>query len=113
MELDTGEVLRAEFYCPEVGCDCRRVVISVVAEPGDNVVATLNYGWERASFYRRWSPGDPLAAQMAGVFLEPSGRQSKHAEFFLRFFCDFVLPDPRFKARLRRHYRLFKAWRPA
>lgn len=102
-----------EFYCPDVRCDCRRVVISVVAERGEKVVATLNYGWEKISFYRLWSHDDELAVQMAGVSLEPSGQQSKHAESILRLFRDFVLADPRYKARIRRHYRMFKRWRPA
>jgi len=49
---------------------------------------------------------------MAGVSLEPSGQQSKHSASFLRLFRDFVLADPRYKARIRRHYRMFKGWRP-
>ncbi|MGD0262985.1 MAG: hypothetical protein ABSD29_24740 [Verrucomicrobiota bacterium] len=51
--LPTRYFLR-EFYCTESGCDCRRVLAQFM--PDDNsgeVAASINYGWEKAKFYKK------------------------------------------------------------
>lgn len=101
-----------ELYCDEDDCDCRRVVISVLAREKRKVVATLNYGWEKLSFYRRWIKGPWSTAGMRGVTLEPGVRQSRHAEMFRQFFADVLLNDRAYYKRIQRHYRLFKASGP-
>jgi hypothetical protein len=101
-----------EFFCAEDDCDCRRVVVSVMSDDGHTVMATLNYGWETVAFYRNWSHEDEFAAQLAGVSMEPLGGQSLYSEFFLGVFRDMVVGDKAYRKRIRRHYDMFKRWRP-
>jgi hypothetical protein len=114
---EKGDVLRGtyafiELFCPDVSCDCRRVVIAVVSRERGEVVATLNYGWENVGFYRKWSGDDPLAALMKGVTLEPSGKQSPESETFRELFRSILLADPKYRKRIQKHYRMFKKWKP-
>jgi hypothetical protein len=94
-----------ELYCNESGCDCRRVVIYVV-RPDDveKVWATLNFGWETAEYYRRWSGDAGAEQEMASATLEPTGPQTRHAAALLRLFQGIVESDPAYVDRLRFHY---------
>lgn len=97
-----------EYYCPDPACDCRRVVIHVVAHSDRQVHATINYGWESLAFYQRWM-GDPrAAADCQGPALDPLNPQSIFAPAFLELF-HHVIQDPTYVARLQQHYRLFKS----
>jgi hypothetical protein len=97
-----------EFFCAEPGCDCRRVLVSVVARSTQRVMATLNYGWETVEFYRRWSHGDDMAQEMAGASLEPLATQTEYAHYFLGVFCEMISADSAYGRRIRRHYEMFK-----
>jgi hypothetical protein len=98
-----------EFYCNEVGCDCRRVVFHVIRpDTGTRVWASINFGWESPVFYQQWSPGDPEFADMAGATLDPLNAQSEHSDALLTLFQEVVAADPDYVQRLQRHYRLFK-----
>lgn len=98
-----------EFYCEDPTCDCRRVFLQVISrgQPG-KVFASINYGWEKESFYRKRMPYAPDAARdvVRGV-LDPMNEQSEFADFLLQGFQRFVLDEP-YRLRLRRHYRLFR-----
>jgi len=52
-----GRYLIREYYCTESECDCRRVVVTLTPfdEKGAPVAASLNFGWERQKFYKKWS----------------------------------------------------------
>ena len=39
-----------ELYCNEPGCDCRRVMLMVVAKKR-GPLAVISYGWESLEFY--------------------------------------------------------------
>jgi hypothetical protein len=83
--------------------------LQVVAkgQPG-KVFASISYGWEKESFYRKRMPWDPDDARgtVRGE-LDPLNEQSEFAEDFLELFRRFVLDEP-YRLRLRRHYHLFR-----
>jgi len=98
-----------EFYCNEVGCDCRRVVFHVIRpDTGTRVWASINFGWESPAFYQQWSRGDQEFADMAGATLDPLNPQSKHSRALMTLFQEVVAADPDYVQRLQGHYRLFK-----
>ena len=99
-----------EFYCNEIGCDCRRVLVQVIRpDTGTRVWASINFGWETPTFYRSWASGNPDdTAEMAAVTLDPINPQSRHSNALLKLFSDIVLTDAAYVQRLQRHYELFK-----
>ena len=107
--LPADEYAYLEFYCEDLNCDCRRVFLQVIAkgQPG-KVFASISYGWEKESFYRKRMPWDPDAAKgtVRGE-LDPLNEQSEFAEEFLDLFRRVVLDQP-YRLRLRRHYQLFR-----
>lgn len=83
-----------ESYCDEQGCDCRRVILTVLSPQVPGVVATISFGFD---------PG----GDMRGPFLDPINPQSEHAEAALAL-TEYVLEDADYVARLERHYHLVK-----
>ncbi|HNV00342.1 MAG TPA: hypothetical protein PKK20_10420 [Verrucomicrobiota bacterium] len=107
--LPAGEYIYLEFYCEDLACDCRRMFLQVISptEPG-RVFASINYGWEKESFYRKRMPYDPEAATgLVKGELDPINEQSEFAELLLKGFQEFVL-DEVYRLRVRRHHRLFR-----
>jgi hypothetical protein len=85
-----------ESYCPDPACDCRRVMLNVVEEKRpERFLASISYGFDRDE-------------EMAGPFLDPLNPQSPYAEELLVLVERVVLSDPRYVARLERHYTLVK-----
>ncbi len=111
--LPDGEYGFLEFYCNENGCDCRRVILQVVTpDTGTKAWASINFGWERPAFYKKWMSGDANAAEgMAGAMLDPLNPQTKHSTALLGLFRDVVLRDSAYVQRLKRHYEIFKGVR--
>lgn len=107
--LSAGEYAFIEFYCEDLECDCRRVFFQVLARHRqDKVLASINYGWEKESFYRKRLPWDPDAPkQIVRGSLDPMNEQSEHSAELLELFQQHVLDEP-YRLRLRRHYRLFR-----
>ena len=105
--LPSGEYAFVEFYCEDLNCDCRRVFLQVIARhQRDRVLASINYGWEDESFYRKKMPYDPDApAQVVHGSLDPLNTQSAHSADLLELFRLHVLDEP-YRLRLRRHYQL-------
>ena len=108
--LPADEYIYLEFSCEDLECDCRRVFLQVIAkgQPG-KVFASISYGWEKESFYRKRMPWDPDEAKgtVQGE-LDPLNEQSEFSEVFLDLFQRVVLDEP-YRLRLRRHYQLFRA----
>ena len=99
-----------EFYCDEVDCDCRRVIIQVVCETtGPKVWATISYGWEPQEFYGEWMRDQNMEQQINGAFLDPISPQSEYAYEFLDYFLYVLDTDAAYAERLQRHYWMFKA----
>lgn len=100
--LDGGEFIPpgsyafVECYCPDVKCDCRRVMLVVIEAESGKPMASIAFGFNRQ---------EPLA----GPFLDPLNPQSPCASEFLDLARDLVLSDRHYVARLEKHYRMFKA----
>jgi hypothetical protein len=107
--LSSGEYAFVELYCEDLACDCRRVFIQVIARhQKDQVLASINYGWEDESFYRKRMPHNPEAPrQVVRGCLDPMNTQSVHSQKLLDLFQRYVLDEP-YRLRLRRHYQLFR-----
>src|SRR5882724_1793462 len=66
-----------ESYCDEEGCDCRRVLITVLSpNTGDTVLATINYGWEEGNFYAGWGASKDNPALDKRPWLDPLNPQT-------------------------------------
>lgn len=106
--LPAGEYAFIEFYCEDLGCDCRRVFIEVIGRHGQNqVLASINFGWEKESFYRKRMPWDPKAPrEVVSGALDPINAQSAHSHGLLELFQQHVLDGP-YRMRLKQHERLF------
>jgi hypothetical protein len=107
--LPEDEYAFLEFYCADLGCDCRRVLFQVIAknQPG-KIFATINYGWEKEKFYRKRIAWDPDAGRkITRGELDPINAQSEFAGDLLELFRKIVLDEP-YRFRLRRHYNLFR-----
>jgi hypothetical protein len=107
--LPADEYVYLEHYCEDLDCDCRRVFFQVISkgQPG-KVFASINYGWEKESFYRKRTPWAlETARETVRGELDPINEQSEFAEGFLDLFRRFVLDEP-YRLRLRRHYRMFR-----
>lgn len=95
-ELPVGSYGLFEFYCPDPACDCRRVMLNVVEEKQPHhFLASISYGFDQDE-------------EMAGPFLDPLNPQSEYAAALLQSVERFVLSDPRYVARLERHYVMVK-----
>lgn len=87
-----------ELYCVDPECDCRRVLINVMARSSGEHVATLSHS------YKPPHPDD----DMGQTFLDPLNKQSTHSEGLLGLFKEMLL-DLEYHKRLERHYRMVKA----
>ena len=106
--LPADEYAFLEFYCAKPDCDCRRVFLQVVRQGDPNrVLASIEYGWEKESFYRKSFWDENEARQTVRGRLDPINEQSEFAEDFLALFQQMVVDVP-YNLRLRRHYRMFK-----
>ncbi|MBU6402286.1 MAG: hypothetical protein KGS61_18360 [Verrucomicrobia bacterium] len=106
--VPTGDYFLREFYCTEPGCDCRRVLIQFLPKDGPaQPAATINFGWEKAKYYRKWSSDPDLWREMAGATLERFAEQGPHKANFLVIF-KHIIQDRTLVAAFRRHYRLVK-----
>ncbi len=89
-----------ELYCEEKGCDCRRVLLSVVSHARQCEVARISHAFE--------PPEKSEFHDLGQTFLEPFGAREPYAPQLLYLFTEVVLDDL-YAERLQRHYRLFKA----
>ena len=102
-----------ELYCNDENCDCRRVMFDVLSRKRSQSVAVIAYGWENAAFYQKWYGGvdSPNASmvvnEMTGLNLNSASQQSELASAILNM-VSWILTDPAYVARLKRHYRMFK-----
>jgi hypothetical protein len=107
--LPPDEYVYVEFYCDDLKCDCRRVLLQVISKTNpDAALAWITFGWEKERFYRNLMPEDPeyVRATILGD-LDPAMEQSELAEVFLHLFKTHVLDEP-YRMRLRRHHRMFR-----
>jgi hypothetical protein len=111
-ELPLGEYGFLELFCNEEGCDCRRAFINVMHTSGRKVtqVAAISYGWEDASFYRKWA-SFPLSKEdlheLKGPALLRLQPQSEYAPILLEHF-EMMLRDQAYAKRIERHYEMYR-----
>jgi hypothetical protein len=98
-ELPPDTYAFTELYCVEPDCDCRRVMLNVIAKRSNKHLASINHAFD--------APDDdaPVPEQ---TFLDPLNPQSRYSEALLELFQTVVLADARYRARLERHYRMVK-----
>jgi len=88
-----------EFFCEKKGCDCRRVLLSVIAESSRSEVARISHAFD--------PPEAKTDGSLEQTFLEPYGARQPYAEALLVVFKKAVLDDA-YSEQLQRHYRIFK-----
>ena len=98
-ELPDHTFLLDELYCSEADCDCRRVVLNVLDTDARRHVATLNYGF---------NPPEPPWEEDGQLFLDPLNPQSAWSAALLELTGQMIEFDAAYRARLRRHYRMWK-----
>ena len=104
-----GNYVLREFYCTEPECDCRRLLVQFLPLRGrTKIAASINYGWEKPSFYEGWSGDARMSREMARATLEPLAEQGPHARPFLQLF-EQAIKNPAVVERFRGHYRMVKA----
>jgi hypothetical protein len=108
--LPDGDYGLFEMYCDEPGCDCRRVLFTILSSRFPKPLAVINYGWESLSFYAQGTEriGWNLAEEMKGPNLNPGSPQSRFAPQILDLVKQFVLRDRAYIERLQRHYRIVR-----
>jgi len=101
-----------EMFCNEPGCDCRRVFFTVFSSATKQPEAIIAYGWETASFYRKWlkfpSTKEDID-ELMGPVLNMGSPQGRHADAILKLFTEALLRDTSYIKRIKRHYQLFRA----
>jgi hypothetical protein len=106
--IPLGEYMLLENYCGDASCDCRKVMINVVAvNPPRRILATIGYGWESMEFYTKWMHGNKeIAKAITGAYLELGGIQSEYAQHFLEVFKASLTDE--YVTTLKKHYKMFK-----
>ena len=111
--LTLGAYALIDLYCTDPDCDCRNVYINVVHKGFPGPIATITYGWEKLSYYKKWMGGeedDFILRQFKGPSLVIGARQSQFANQWLRIFEDILQTDKAYANRLERHYHLVKGF---
>jgi hypothetical protein len=106
-DLPDDEYGLLELYCDERGCDCRRVVVEVIARRTGRTLALINYGWDSVDFYAKNLHSREYAREVVAASLDPMNPQSEYAPVLLELFRE-VVKDPAYRQRLARHYQMFK-----
>ena len=94
--IPPGSYAFVEFYCSEITCDCRRVMLVVTNSQTGEPFASISFGFDRNGL-------------MSGPFLDPLNRQCSFADEFLALAKELLLRDKEYVARLGKHYQMFKA----
>lgn len=111
--VPAGQYVFHEFYCDDLSCDCRRVIIVVGYAEDEEMrqpLASISYGWERPEFYRKWSGEDDpdYHRLLASAHLDPIAPQSSIADALCDLFQRCVAEDHALRERFARHYREFR-----
>jgi hypothetical protein len=109
--VPAGDYGFVEMFCDEPGCDCRRVMFSVLSSARQDVEAVIAWGWEDRTFYARWlKMDDPhFLKALQGPILNPGSPQTRYAGAVLQMAKDLLLTDPAYVERVKRHYAMFRA----
>jgi len=99
-----------EMFCDEPGCDCRRVLFSVLSSLHKDVQAVIAWGWEEKEFYVKWlGDNDPIVIEeLKGPALNLASSQSNLAPALLDLFRKVLFQDTPYLERVKRHYAMFR-----
>lgn len=110
-KLPPADYAFLEQLCNEPGCDCRRVMFTVMSsldkyEPK----AVIAYGWEKKKFYVKWfRKNDPeVIRELIGPVLNRMSPQSELSNRLLKLFKDLLLRDNKYMDRVKRHYSMVR-----
>jgi hypothetical protein len=108
--VPAGEYGLLEMFCDEPGCDCRRVLFSVISPASERVHAVVAWGWEDVGFYARWIKQGSRedAKYLKGPILNMGSPAADYAPTILAFVREMLDHDPMFVERIKRHYALFR-----
>ena len=108
--LPAAQYAFLEMFCDEPGCDCRRVLFSVLSSLHKDVQAVIAWGWEDKEFYVNWmGENDPIVIEeLKGPALNLASSQSNLAPALLDLFREVLLQDIPYLERVKRHYAMFR-----
>jgi hypothetical protein len=86
-----------ELYCADPGCDCRRVLVQVLAVDTRAIAASIGYSFEA-----------PQRRGEAQLELDPFNPQGPRAQALLDVFADLLENDRGYRPSLVRHYEMMK-----
>jgi hypothetical protein len=99
-----GTYIFTEFFCPDLTCDCRRVLIKVLHAPEredrPQEIATISYCWHDSPD-ASWQK---IIGDSSNPILDPFHRQAGYAEKLMEFWHDMLGRDQKYAERLQRHY---------
>jgi hypothetical protein len=104
--LPQGDYVFIELFCDE--CDCRRVFLRVILN--QKMVATIAYGWEKISFYRKEFKGfkENEIKELKGPSIDSFQFQSDISNLVLKMFNKILFSDKEYLNRITKHYDQFK-----
>lgn len=106
--IPPGNYAFLEMFCPDVDCDCRKVIINIITADPPKTWVTLNYGWESEEYYKNWwGKNHFLYKPMSGVVFDPPTNDPLKNEF-LKIFQDIIQTDKKYANRIETHYLMFK-----
>ncbi len=109
--LPDGTYVFSEWFCPDLDCDCQRVIIKVlyVREEGQRPkdVAAIGYTWNENN--EGWKE---IIAELPNPYLDVLHPQSRYADELMDFWHGMLLSDSKYAARLERHYHELRAEQP-
>jgi len=98
-DVPAGNYFFREFYCTEPRCECRRVLLQVIDVDRPRVAASIGYAFE---------PSDDPYDDEPQITLDPLNPQSEASSGLLRVFEQMIGADAVYRARLIRHYTMWK-----
>lgn len=106
--IPVGNYAFLEMFCPDIDCDCRKVIIPIVSINPNKTWAILHYGWACEKHYQRWwGKNHDGYRPLSGAYFDPP-TDNPLQQAFLELFKQMIESDPHYAQRIERHYQMFK-----
>ena len=106
--LSKGAYFLVESYCVDGSCDCRKVMINVIAGDKNIILGTIGFGWEGPEYYIKWMYDDEKAGRaLVGAYIEPGGIQNGLENECLEL-VKYSLCDLNYIKLIKERYKIFK-----
>lgn len=107
-QIPDGDYGFIEYYCGDPYCDCRRVMITVMAKESANPhMATISFGFGSRDYYAK-KIGEEHADDAASAILDPVNPQSEYAPIFLEIFQQMIRNE-KYLDKIKQHYKAYRA----